>query len=72
MLVPEQKRKRRRLAGHCGHGCVRYRVDGRNHVWSYDVLTERTEDGRQVRILAILDEFTRECLAIEMARSITL
>jgi transposase InsO family protein len=43
----------------------------RNHVWIYDFLTERTEDGRQLRILVVIDEFTRECLAIEVARSFT-
>ncbi len=40
-------------------------------MWSYDFLTERTEDGRQLRILVVIDEFTRECLAIEVARSFT-
>lgn len=40
-------------------------------MWSYDFLTERTEDGRQLRILVVKDEFTRECLAIELARSFT-
>jgi hypothetical protein len=40
-------------------------------VWSYDFLTERTEDGRQLRILVVIDEFTSECLAIEVARSFT-
>ena len=69
--MPRRQRKRRRLPGHSGHGCVRHRATGRNHVWSYDFLTERTEDGRQLKILAVLDEFTRECLAIEVARSFT-
>jgi transposase InsO family protein len=40
-------------------------------VWSYDFLADRTEDGRQLRILVVIDEFTRECLAIEVARSFT-
>ena len=71
MQVPRKQRKRRRLPGHSGHGCVRYRASGRNHVWSYDFLTERTEDGRRLKILAVLDEFTRECLAVEVARSFT-
>ena len=39
--------------------------------WSYDVLTDRTEDGRQLRRLAVIDETTRECLAIEVVRSFT-
>jgi putative transposase len=48
-----------------------HRATHRNHVWNHDFLTERTEDGRQLRILVVIDEFTRECLAIEVARSFT-
>jgi len=40
-----------------------------NHVWSYDFVSERTEDGRQLRLLVVIDEYTRECLAIEVRRS---
>ena len=43
----------------------------RNHVWSYDFVAERTEDGRALRMLVVIDEFTRECLAIEVGRSFT-
>jgi putative transposase len=71
MQVPRKQRKRRRLPGTSANGCVRHRAKHRNHVWSYDFLTERTEDGRQLRILVVIDEFTRECLAIEVARSFT-
>ena len=71
MQVPQKQRKRRRLPGSSANGCVRHRAPHRNHVWSYDFLTERTEDGRQLRILVVIDEFTRECLAIEVARSFT-
>ena len=71
MQVPQKQRKRRRLPGSSANGCVRHRALHRNHVWSYDFLTERTEDGRQLRILVVIDEFTRECLAIEVARSFT-
>ena len=67
MQVPQKQRKRRRLPGSSTNGCVRHRAQYRNHVWSYDFLTERTEDGRQLRILVVIDEFTRECLAIEVA-----
>jgi putative transposase len=42
-----------------------------NHVWSYDFLVDRTEDGRQLKLLAVIDEYTRECLAIEVDRSFT-
>ena len=71
MQVPRKQRKRRRLPGMSANGCVRHRSTHRNHVWSYDFLTERTEDGRQLRILVVIDEFTRECLAIEVGRSFT-
>ena len=40
-------------------------------MWSYDFLADRTEDGRQLRLLAVIDEFTRECLAIEVGRTFT-
>ena len=43
----------------------------RNHLWSYDFLLTRTSDGRPLRPLTVLDEFTRECLAIDVARRIT-
>ena len=71
MQVPTKQHRRRRLPGHSGNSCVRHRATARNHVWSYDFLTERTEDGRQLRLLVVLDEFTRECLTIETARSFT-
>jgi len=50
---------------------VRRLAEQRHHVWSYDFLTDRTENGRQLRRLAVIDEITRECLAIEVARSFT-
>ena len=42
----------------------------KNHVWSYDFVHERTSDGRAMRILNIIDEYTRECLAIHVERKI--
>lgn len=71
LQVPKKQHKRRRLPGSSENSCVRYKATHRNHVWSYDFLTERTEDGRQLRLLVVIDEFTRECLAIEVARSFT-
>jgi transposase InsO family protein len=50
---------------------MRHRARYRNHVWSYDFVTDRTEDGRQLRLLVVIDEYTRECLAIEVGRSFT-
>jgi transposase InsO family protein len=69
LQVPRKQHKRRRLPGSSENSCVRHKATHRNHVWSYDFLTERTEDGRQLRLLVVIDEFTRECLAIEVARS---
>ncbi len=40
-------------------------------VWSYDLLIDRTEDGRQLKLLAVMDGYTRECLAIEVGRTFT-
>jgi len=53
MQVPQKQRKRRRVPGSSADGCVRHRATHRNHVWSYDFLTERTDDGRQLRSLVV-------------------
>ena len=50
---------------------VRHRAKYKDHVWSYDFVTDRTENGRQFRLLVVVDEYTRECLALEAARSFT-
>ena len=71
MQVPRKQHKKRRLPGHSGNSCIRYRATHRNHVWSYDFVVDRTEDGRQLKLLVVIDEFTRECLAIEAARTFT-
>ena len=41
-----------------------------NHVWSYDFVEAQTHDGRKLRLMTLIDEFTRECLAIRVARRI--
>jgi putative transposase len=51
--------------------CIRLRPEHKDHVWSYDFMVARTSDGRAFRLLAILDEYSRECLAILVARHIT-
>lgn len=50
--------------------CVRLRPEHRDHVWSYDFVESRTHDGRKFRMLNIIDEFTRECLAIRIDRKL--
>ncbi|NCZ97033.1 IS3 family transposase [bacterium] len=70
LKVPARQPKRRRLW--LGDGsCIRLRPTHRNHVWSYDFVMDRTADGRSFRMLTIVDEFTRECLAIDVARKLT-
>ena len=71
LQVHRKQRRRRRLPGSSANGCARYRARHANHVWSYDFLTDRTEDGRQLKLLVVIDEFTRECLAIEVGRTFT-
>ena len=69
LKVPQKQPKRRRL-WLCDGSCVRRRPEYRNHVWAYDFVHERTHDGRAVRMLVVVDEYTRECLAIEVARKL--
>jgi transposase InsO family protein len=72
LQVPKKQHKKRRLPGSGSeNSCVRRRAQYKDHVWSYDFVAERLEDGRNVRLLVVIDEFTRECLAIEVARSFT-
>ena len=70
LKVPRRKKKRRRL-GHSGNGCVRYRARAKDHVWAWDFIHDRTADGRPLKWLSVVDEFTRECVALEVARSMT-
>ena len=65
-----RKRTKRRPMGNSANSCSRKKAETVNHVWTYDFLFERTEDGRQVKVLAIVDEYTRECLCTRVARSI--
>jgi putative transposase len=69
LKVPKKQPKRGRLWLNDG-SCIRLRPEHKDHVWSYDFMVERTHDGRAFRILSIIDEFTRECLAILVARKI--
>ncbi len=70
LKVPKKQPKRRRLWLNDG-SCIRLRPQFKNHVWSYDLVMARTTDGRAFRILNIIDEYSRECLAILVKRHIT-
>ena len=67
LKIPMKQPKRGRLWLNDG-SCVRLRPERPNHVWSYDFVQDRTQDGRAFRMLVVLDEFTRRCLAIVVAR----
>ena len=67
LKIPMKRPKRGRLWLNDG-SCVRLRPERLNHVWSYDFVQDRTHDGRAFRMLVVLDEFTRRCLAIVVAR----
>jgi len=69
LKVPKKQPKRRRLWLNDG-SCIRLRPQFKDHVWSYDFVISRTAEGRAFRILNIIDEYTRECLAVLVARHI--
>ena len=69
LKVPAKQPKRGRLWLADG-SCMRLRAQRRNHVWAYDFVAVRTRDGRPVRLLTVVDEYTRECLAIRVGRSL--
>lgn len=69
LKVPKRQPKRGRLWLNDG-SCVRLRPEHKDHVWAYDFVTGRTHDGRAYKMLTIVDEFTRECLAIDVARNL--
>ena len=69
LKVPKKQPKRRRLWLNDG-SCIRLRPAYRHHVWSYDFVMDRTHDNRRFRMLTVIDEYSRECLAIKVARKL--
>ena len=69
LKVPMKQPKRGRLWLDDG-SCIRLKPERKGHVWAYDFVACRTEDGRAIRMLTVIDEYTRECLAIRVARRI--
>jgi len=70
LKVPHKHPKRGRLWLNDG-SCVRLRAERPNHVWSYDFVMDRTHGGRAFRMLTVIDEFTRQCLAIPVDRKLS-
>jgi len=69
LKVPKRQPKRRRLWLNDG-SCIRLRPERKDHVWSYDFVHGRTSDGRALRFLVIIDEYSRECLSIDVSRKL--
>ena len=70
LKVPQKKRKRRRL-GVAENACHRRRAEFKDDVWCWDFVFDRTTSGSTIKWLSIVDEHTRECLALKVDRSIT-
>ena len=67
LKVPSRQHKKARL-GCSENGILRKKAEYPNHVWTYDFVMDTTQDGRKLKMLTVVDEFTRECLAIPVAR----
>lgn len=68
LKVPPKAHKQR-APGHSGNSCMKRSAERSNHVWTYDFVADQTEDGRMLRFLSVVDEFTRESLALDVERS---
>ena len=69
LKVPKKQKKRKRLYLNDG-SCMRLRSCWKNHVWSYDFVADRLSNGKKVRMLTVIDEFSRKCLAIRVAHNL--
>jgi transposase InsO family protein len=70
LKVPKRQPKRGQLWLNDG-SCIRLRPQHRDHVWSYDFVADRTDDGKPLTMLTVMDEYTRECMAIDVERHLT-
>jgi putative transposase len=71
LKVPRRKKKKKRGLGQKKNGCATRRSLARNHVWAWDFIHDRTADGRPLKWLSVVDEYTRECVGLEVARSMS-
>jgi transposase InsO family protein len=70
LKVPRKQRKKRRL-GSSANSCVRRPAEHKDHVWAWDFVHDRTTDGGPLKWFTLVDEYTRECLALEVRRGLT-
>ena len=71
LKVPAGRRRKRQRLGSSENGVARRRAEYLGHLWSYDFAMDATEDGRRLKMMPVVDEYSRECLALEVERSIT-
>ncbi len=71
LKVPAGRERKRRRLGTSENGCTRRRAEYIDHVWSYDFAMDATEDARRLKIMHVVDEYSRECLALQTERSIS-
>ena len=69
LRVPQKQPKRSRLELN-DESCIRFRPEHPNRVWNFDFVEAATHDGRRIRLMTLIDEFTRKCLAVRVARRI--
>ena len=69
LRVPQKQKKRKRLYLNDGR-CIRLRPCWKNHVWSYDFVADRLSNGQKTRMLTVIDEYSRKCLAIRVGRKL--
>ncbi len=65
------RKRRKRARGHSENSCATKKAEYKNHVWCWDFTMDETSDGRRLKWFSVLDEFTRECLALEVERRVT-
>lgn len=70
LRLPQKRQKRKRYNGNGLNACDQRPSEHMNHIWSYDIIEDWLENGRTIRILNVIDEFTRECLACDVTFSI--
>ncbi len=70
LKVPQKRHKKRRV-GCSANGILRQRATHQNHVWAWDFIFDTTANGRSLKWLSVVEEYTRECLALEVGRTMT-
>ena len=65
------RKRRKRARGHSENSCAMKKAEYKNHVWCWDFTMDETAEGRRLKWFSVVDEFTRECLALEVERRMT-